>query len=324
MKRIAVIDLGTNTFHLLITAINQSIIPGNIYKETIVVKLGEDGINKGIIQPAAFLRGIKALEKFSELIKQHQVTQVKAMATAAIRNALNGEEFTLEVKIRTGIEIEIIDGNREADLIYKGVREAVKMNNKYHLMMDIGGGSVEFIICDHSQIFWKKSYPLGAAKLMERFHHSDPISIKDINQIVNQLKETLPELLVECSKYRLIKLIGSAGAFETFEELIRRRFEFEAKNKNVSAREIKLNHFQEIASVLLKSTHEERSKMPGLIALRVDMIVVATLLTQHIINELKIGKLIISDYSLKEGILFDLIGEILTKPVLTVPGKGDE
>lgn len=307
MKRIAVIDLGTNTFHLLITEIGDAIVPGNIFKETIPVKLGEGGINQGIINPDAFQRGIKAMERFSELIALHQVSKVKAMATAAIRSASNGSNFIDEIKTRTGIEIEMINGDKEAGLIYAGVREAVKMNDETSLIMDIGGGSVEFILCNATEIFWKKSYPIGAAKLMDQFHHSDPISKEEIEKITGHLDETLPELLLECRKYQPETLIGSAGAFETFEELVRRRFKLQEPDQDTPAKKIKLLHFEEVANNLLQSTHEQRSKMKGLIALRVDMIVVATIITEYMIRKMDVERLILSDYSLKEGILFDLL-----------------
>ena len=305
MKRIAIIDLGTNTFHLLITDINDHIVPGNICKETIPVKLGQGGINQGVIRPDAFLRGIKAIEKFSGLIRLHQASEVKAMATAAIRSASNGADFISEVKRRTGIEIKIIDGEKEAILIYKGVRQAVKMSEEPSLIMDIGGGSVEFILCSVSQIFWKKSYPLGAAKMMDQFHHSDPISGEDIQQLTRHLEQTLMELESQCRIYKPQSLIGSAGAFETFAELVKRKFN--VPDKDLPSRETNLEYFHQIANILLKSTHKERSEMPGLIALRVDMIVVSTIITEYIIKKLDIKAVTLSDYSLKEGVLFDLV-----------------
>lgn len=303
MKRLAVIDLGTNTFHLLITKTDGTIVPGNIYRETIPVKLGEGGITQGLISPEAFKRGIKAMERFAELNAVYQVSEVKAMATAAIRSASNGSIFISEIKKRTGIDIELIDGEKEASLIYAGVRQAVQLDAETSLIMDIGGGSVEFILCNAAGIFWKKSYPIGAAKLMDKFHHSDPISSKDVDQITAYLDRMLPELFLECRKRQPKLLIGSAGAFETFEELIRRRFKANEELSAIPAKEISLQHFTMLASELLHSTHSQRCKMKGLIPLRVDMIIVATILTQYIICKLPVKQLILSDYSLKEGIL---------------------
>jgi exopolyphosphatase/guanosine-5'-triphosphate,3'-diphosphate pyrophosphatase len=308
MKRVAVVDLGTNTFHLLITDTdNRVVVPGNVCKETIAVKLGQGGINQGVIQADAYQRGISALGKFANLISSHHVTGVKAMATAAIRSASNGEQFISEVKDKTGIEIEIIDGEKEAELIYKGVREAVGIGDEPSLIMDIGGGSVEFIICNASGILWKRSYPIGAAKMMGQFHHSDPISIQDLRKFTSYLDETLPELKEKSKLHSPKMLIGSAGAFETFEELENRRFHPGKAPASGPAKEIDLQHFAEIAAILRNSTHNQRADMPGLIALRVDMIVVATVLTEYIIRNFKIESMLLSDYSLKEGVLFDLL-----------------
>jgi len=305
MERIAVIDLGTNTFHLLITETGENIIPGNVCKETIAVKLGQGGINQGVVNPDAFERGLAAIKRFHELITLHQVSEVRAMATAAIRSASNGNDFIAEIKRITGIEIEIIDGEKEAGLIYLGVREATKMTEEPSLIMDIGGGSTEFILCDASEVFWKKSYPIGAAKMMDLFHRSDPISGEDTRKIDEHLEKTLVELLAECRKHKPQTLIGSAGAFETFAELVKRRFNLEKQQSSSPSTEIKLEHFHEIASFLLQSTHDERSRMPGLISLRVDMIVVATIITQFVLRLPDLKTLILSEYSLKEGILYE-------------------
>lgn len=309
MERIAVIDLGTNTFHLLITETGDKIVPGNVCKETIAVKLGQGGINQGVINADAFKRGIAAIEEFKELIVLHEANKVKAMATAAIRSASNGRDFIAEIKRITGIDIEIINGEKEAGLIYLGVREATKMGEEPSLIMDIGGGSTEFILCNASEIFWKKSYPIGAAKMMDQFHHSDPISEDDLRKISEHLEKTLIELKNECHKHKPKTLIGSAGAFETFAELVRRKF-IQAEQKNrLPSTDIKLEHFQEIASILLHSTHDERSQMPGLIPLRVDMIIVATVITQFALRLPDLGALILSEYSLKEGIFFETISQ---------------
>ena len=309
MKRIAVIDLGTNTFHLLITDINGHIAPGNVCKKTIAVKLGQGGINQSIIHPDAFRRGIKAIEEFSDLINYHEVTEIKAVATAAIRSASNGKDFIAQIKTKTAIKIEMIDGEKEAELIFQGVRHAADLGSRSSLIMDIGGGSTEFIICDENDILWKKSYPIGAAKMMDRFHHSDPISQYDISQFNKHLEETLRDLMEQCERYRPTTLIGSAGAFETFAELISRRFESGKLIGSGPSKEIRLDHFREVAAILRASTHEQRTQMPGLIELRVDMIVIATILTDYVIHTLGIESMLLSDYSLKEGVLFDLLSK---------------
>src|SRR4051812_26505417 len=173
--KIAIIDLGTNTFNLLVVEVSERGFK-EIYGTKLSVKLGEGGINKNYITAKAFERGIDALKKYKKTIRRYKAERVVALATSAIREASNGDKFINRVKVETGISIKKISGNEEAGLIYLGVRKAVKMSDKKSLIMDIGGGSTEFIIADERKIYWKKSFLLGAARLLEKFNPSDPIT----------------------------------------------------------------------------------------------------------------------------------------------------
>lgn len=306
-QRIAILDLGTNTFYLLIADVANGLVQNEILKEYLPVKLGEGGINKGHITQEAFERGIAAINQFNVIIKQYKADQIKAVATSAIRSADNGNDFINWVKSETGIEIEIIEGDREAELIFQGVNAAVKLNNDIALIVDIGGGSVEFIICNFKEIFWKKSYPIGAARLMESYHNSDPISEKDIQAIDHYLDQNLSELKQQCALLKPELLIGSAGAFETFAELVTDQFGLPKENLAHSEFSFNQEQLDIIFNNLLQSSHSERSVTAGIIPLRVDMIIVATVLTRYIIRQLKIKTIKLSAYSLKEGVLFDLL-----------------
>ncbi len=303
MNHIAILDLGTNTFHLLIADKDNGKAPSIVFQETIAVKLGEGGINKDQINQSAFERGIAALKKFKSEIDNYKPDLIRAVATSAIRSASNGQEFIEKVRSETGIDPGIIDGDQEAEFIYKGVREAVKMTDT-SLIIDIGGGSVEFIICNNQQIFWKRSYAIGAARLMEQFHHSDPISETDSLAIHHYLDDTLTELNKQIIFYKPCTLIGSAGAFETFAELAYPPFHSTFERPEYI---FDLEEFQTISGLILRSTHNERSQMPAIIPVRVDMIVVSTILVKYILEIAEFKGLTLSTYSLKEGVLFDLL-----------------
>lgn len=301
--RIAIIDLGTNTFHLLIVEINGK-IPTLIHQETIPASLGEGGMKDGNIKASAFERGLEALKRFKRQIELNDVTNVKALATSALRSTSNGSNFIDQVLSATGIQIQVIDGNREAELIYSAVRAAINLGNQNSLIMDIGGGSVEFIICNQEQIFWKKSYDIGAARLMNQFHHTDPISISDINTIQTHLNSVFEELKMQIKQFNPVQLIGSAGAFETYAALIDDQFKPSFEKPEF---DIDLKDFEKIKTYLIKSNHEERSKNPLIPEIRVDMIVVACLLTDYVLKSQPFQKLKLSTYSLKEGVLFEMI-----------------
>ncbi|MDB5012599.1 MAG: exopolyphosphatase [Daejeonella sp.] len=308
--RIAILDLGTNTFHLLIADVLNGQVEKEILKDYRAVKLGEGGITKGFISDEAIQRGLNALREFKEIISQNQATQIKAVATSAIRDAKNGKDFIELISNKLQIEIEVINGEREAEIIYKGVRAAVKLDQNPVLIMDIGGGSVEFILANATHIFWKKSYPVGAARLMEQFHKTDPISAEDISKINTYFNESLTELFTQLDYYKPATLIGSAGAFETFAEVVTDQFNLPKENLEASEFTFNQEQLEIIWNIILQSSHDQRSKMPGIIPLRVDMIVVATILTQYIQQKSGIKALKLSGYALREGVLYDMIEEI--------------
>lgn len=303
--RIAVIDLGTNTFHLLIaeTAGNQ---PEILYKTNVPVKLGEGRINDNMIIPAAFERGIGCLKDFSKIITQHQVDVVRATATSAVRSAENGKDFVNIVNERTGIKIETISGDEEAEFIYQGVKLSGAIQEP-SLIMDIGGGSVEFILCDTEKLIWKKSYNIGAARLMQKFFKSDPLSDFDKQNILFHIQEQLEDLFKICEKYKPQILIGSAGAFETFAELLTRKQPQRITIDQLKTYQFNYDNYIEVALKLINSTHQKRLEMPGIIPLRVDMIVIAALITNYVLGRAKINRLMLSTYDLKMGVLASLI-----------------
>ena len=192
--RIAIIDLGTNTFNLLICD-KKSESQKTIFKNKIAVKLGEGGIDKGIIAHAPYQRGIKALEDHLNTIKEYDVDKVRAFATSAIRSTKNGGDFVSEVFEKLALKIEVIDGDKEAELIYQGVRKAIPFDLDYKLIMDIGGGSTEFIIANAEGVQWKKSYQLGVSRLKELFKPKDPITQEEIHMIEHHLKSELKDLI---------------------------------------------------------------------------------------------------------------------------------
>ncbi|MDQ1139658.1 Ppx/GppA phosphatase family protein [Pedobacter agri] len=303
--RIAVIDLGTNTFHLLIAEIKQNNFDV-IYKTNVPVKLGEGKINENVIIPVAFERGLACLKNFADTMTAYQVDQVKATATSAVRSAQNGQDFVEAVREKTGIAIEIISGDDEAELIYQGVKLSGAIQN-LSLIMDIGGGSVEFILCDNEKLIWKKSYNIGAARLAQQFFNSDPISDDDRNAILYHIQGELADLFEICERYQPQTLIGSAGAFETFAELI-----INKKNKQIDINKAEtyvfnFDEYIEVAIRLLNLNHQERAAMPGMIPLRVDMIVMAALITNYVLGRTKINQLTLSTYDLKMGSLANFL-----------------
>ncbi|MBL4715305.1 MAG: exopolyphosphatase [Bacteroidetes bacterium] len=302
----AILDLGTNTFHLLIVEINSGSVPKILFKTKKVVKLGVNGINEGNINPESFQRGIDAIIELKKHIISNEVVSVYGFATSAIRSASNGQEFIAAIKKQTQIDIEIISGDKEAELIYQGVSQAVNLTESNVLIMDIGGGSVEFIIANQKEILWKQSFDIGAARLKETFHTSEPIEQIEQEKLKTDLKKKLTPLIKSVNKFNPTVLIGASGTFDTFvkilfyqgivKNIIDNQTEFE-----IDIAKLKLLHYK-----LLKSNLKQRLKIKGMAAFRADMIVVASILTQFVIDEFDFKELKVSGYALKEGAISQL------------------
>lgn len=298
--KIAAIDLGTNTFHLIIAEQIGSAFE-IIYKTNQPIRLGEDITKENLIIPIAFQRGINCLKEFKAVMDKYEVSILKATATSGVRSAINGQEFVDEAKLQASIKIDIINGDEEAKFIYEGIKLSGAITSK-SLIMDIGGGSTEFILCDEEKLIWKKSYNIGAARLMQKFFKSDPINTIDKDLIFEHFASELHELKTICEEHRPKTLIGSAGAFETFTAMIYPEININA----ISTADIALTEYRELADRLINSSHEERAKMKNLIPLRVDMIVMAALQTNYIIENSNIQKIKLSTFDLKMGVLQSL------------------
>ncbi|MEO8146806.1 MAG: phosphatase [Bacteroidia bacterium] len=301
--RFAIIDTGTNTFHLLIVERTETGFK-EIYKTQEGVKLGESGISDNVISEQAFERGINTFKEFKHQCDIHNTTKIVAIGTAALRNASNANELVQKVKDETGIEMIIISGNLEAELIWNGVRHAMNLGAETSLIMDIGGGSVEFIIADENHIYWKSSFDIGGALLLEKFKPADPVSNDDINNLKTLFEKELKWMMQVCGIFKPVQLIGSAGSFDTFTEMIVHQFYNIDDIKNTTEYKFNLADYNAIHQQLITSTHAQRLEMKGMLAMRADMIVVASILLNFVLRKLNFKEIKSSTYALKEGILY--------------------
>lgn len=306
-EKIGIIDLGTNTFHLLLAEIQDGKMRV-IHRERQAVRIGMGGINLNVIQEEALDRALQCLRLFQKTLAQQKVTRVLAMATSALRTAHNANEVIEKIRKETGIEVTIISGEQEAQYIYLGVRSAMDLGTKKSLIVDIGGGSVEFIICDRREIFWKQSIEVGAQRMVELYHQHDPILPEEINRVRGHYEESLISLRGAMEQHQPSFLVGSSGSFDTLSEIccLRQGIPFlreEPENP------LNIEAYLEIHEELISRNRAERLTIPGMIEMRVDMIVVASCLIQYLISHFQFDKIRVSGYSLKEGVLASLTAD---------------
>lgn len=300
----AVIDLGTNTFHLLIvqkTGTTEQIL----FRESRPAKIGQAGINQGFITDEAIERALAVLTYFRQVLDQHGIApeQVLATGTSAIRVARNQAAFIDRVRQATGLSIRVISGAQEAEYIYHGVRAAGALDDQTALVMDIGGGSVEFILGNQSRIFWKQSFEIGGQRLREKFMTTDPISPGSIRRLHDYFQEQLLPLANAVHQYQPAVLAGSSGSFDTLVDMwfMDERGHLPPSDQTTFA--LPLTEFYRCYELLISRNHTDRMALPGMIELRVDMIVVAVCLIDYILKTHRIAHIRTSTYSLKEGIL---------------------
>ncbi len=292
--KIGVIDLGTNTFSaLMVEADGQGF--QEILRESVHVNLASDGI--GYIQAAPFQRGLAAMAYFAEKIKTLDIKKVTAIGTAALRTAANGLDFVNEVKNTTNIQIQVIDGSEEAQLIYDGVQQAYPFENEYDMIMDIGGGSVEFIIANKGGFCWKQSFPIGVAVLRNTFHQQEPISETEVKAIQKHLDATLQPLFEAIKKQPVRRLVGASGTFDVLENI------FVQEKINPLHSFISTQDAHAFYKDIIKLNLEERSTFPNVPTARAGMLVVAMILINFIVEKCDIQEIAASAYAMKEGIL---------------------
>lgn len=302
----AILDFGTNTFNLLIAETAEGGGFRTLYSGKQPVKLGKGGIHNGLITPEAMERGFRAVENHLVTIREFGNPPVRAIATSAIRSAGNGVQYVAEMKRRYGFGTEVITGEREAELIYKGVKASGILPEANVLVLDIGGGSNEFILCNRERIFWKRSFDLGMARILEKFTLSDPITPEETNTLEDYFEQELQPLFTAVDEFRPAALVGASGSFETFAEMIR-LVNGKAPDNKV-ARTLDLNAYSLLHHHLLASTLEERKVMPGMEPVRVEMIVAASIFVTFVLQKCRIRNLLQTDYALKEGVLAELTG----------------
>jgi len=303
MTKLAIIDLGTNTCNLLIAEYDRENYR-ILYQGKEVVKLGKGGIDKNQLTEDGLERAISAIRKHQDRITRFEASEIVVIATSAIRDAVNQDWFQAQIKAATGLGLQIISGEKEAELIFNGVKLAFPIIENHSLILDIGGGSNEFILTENGQSIWKQSFPLGMARVIEQFPLSDPIMQEEIEQINGWFRTRLEPLWQRLTNIRISQLIGCSGAFDTIADLIDQT---DPGTKTRISQEIKPNDFKQIYQILITSTIAKRTQMKGMESIRIEMIVPSVLFIKLVVEQLNINKILQTDYALREGVLFERI-----------------
>lgn len=300
-KYYAALDLGTNTFNLVIAKKDRPFTL--VYKTEKGVFLGKGGLANKIIMNDAVLRAQKVLKEYSLILSNYNLDEVRCVATEAIRNATNAADILAHIELDLPFIVEEIAGEHEAELIYKGVKSSGTLNSSNVLIMDIGGGSVEFIIGNEKEILWKKSYKAGISRILELEPLSDPPTNDEIARHRSFFIENLDGLKEQIEKFNVQYLIGTAGSFDSWRKILSESHS-DLPVYKMNGLEL-LNIIQHINSIPLS----KRSLVKGMEKMRVETIVPAGILVAYLLDSFKFESILQCSYSLSEGVLWEMISE---------------
>lgn len=308
-KRIAAIDIGTNSFHLIIVEVSEYGELKLLDRKREFLRLGsESGQDLSFISENEKVKAISVLKNFSALAKYHKAN-IRAVSTSAVRAAKNKNEFIQTVLEQTGIKVETIEGTEEAKLIFLGMKNALPINDKAVLGIDIGGGSTEFIYGVNGNPEFAESVKIGAVRLSKKFFPDFVITdsaVKDCNEYVEQ--QILSNLKIQ-TNINIDFAVGSSGTVDTICLIKQSQKEIDIKPR-LNGYSFDKAEFDEIYNFIMSLKHpSERISVPGLESKRADIIPAGLIILKKTFELFNIEKMVLSEYALREGVVYDLINK---------------
>jgi exopolyphosphatase/guanosine-5'-triphosphate,3'-diphosphate pyrophosphatase len=299
----AVLDAGSNTLRLMIGKVVEGRVVPERYLRRICRLAGGFSQEKGLA-PESMERTLFAFKEFVKVCHKAEVRQIKAVGTAAFRQASNGEDFCCKIREATGLSLEIINGEMEAEYMATGVLSALDPLPNQSLIVDIGGGSTEFVLCSQQKVIWSRSLPLGVVRLTEA-HSSIENRYKAIDDILTGLTVELEHVCtssgLSCSA---LALVGTAGTVTTLAALDMQMAEYDWRRVNNYP--LSLSRLQQWQARLAPLSPEEREALPGMETGRGDLIIPGLEIILCLMQKMKADSLTVSDFGILEGLLLSL------------------
>jgi exopolyphosphatase/guanosine-5'-triphosphate,3'-diphosphate pyrophosphatase len=304
--RVAAMDLGTNSFHLLVADVHPDGHLEPLVREKEMLRLGDVVSRHGAIPTMSADQAVATVRRFRLLAEAAGATEIHARATSAIRRAENSTDVVDRIETETGVPVEVIGGQEEARLIFGAIRASVVLDPAPAVCLDLGGGSLEVMVGDAGKLDYATSVPLGVARLTAEYVHSDPISKSDRRALRDRIVEVLEPVAVEVERFEPKMAVGSSGTLEGLAEMVAGRRDEDAPSSlnqlTISRREVTALHKDIIAAKAA-----ERLRMPGLDARRVDLVIAGSTVLVTAMELFDLDELTISEWALREGIVLDAV-----------------
>ena len=303
--RVAAIDIGTNSIHMIVVEIRPDLSFEVIDREKEMVRLGAGGLDGRSLTPEAMHAALQVLSKFRRLAESHQVENIIAVATSATREAENGGEFLRAITQQTAIRPRVISGTEEARLIHHAAVYGVGFPGDVAVVIDIGGGSVEVTRGAGAAVDIGRSFKLGVIRLSERFVKTDPLDRRDARKLVRHIDAEIGRYLDQVARAGFDRVVGTSGTILSLGAVAIAsdgRPGGTLRNRRVSSKQIRRLR-KELTSLDL----EQRLQVPGLEPRRADLAVAGAILLDEILRRLGAADITLCDLSLREGLVLDYI-----------------
>jgi exopolyphosphatase/guanosine-5'-triphosphate,3'-diphosphate pyrophosphatase len=305
--RIAALDLGTNSFHLLVADVHPDGHFEPLVREKAMLRLGDVVSRKGRIPESAADVAVDTVRRFRLLAEAAGATEVLACATSAIRRAANGDDVVDRIEREAGVSVEVISGLREAELIFSAVRASVLLEPAPALCFDLGGGSVEIMVGDAGGLAYATSENLGVGRLSAEFVDSDPMSKDDRRRLRAHVVDVLSPVADRVATFEPKLAIGSSGTLEDIGRMVAERREHDVPT-SLNQLSFTRDEFLPLYRQILASTSTDRLRMNGLEARRVDLIGAGVIFLETAMELFGFEEITICEWALREGIVLEAIG----------------
>ena len=299
--KIGTIDIGTNSMRLLIADYKNNKIE-NRKKYINITRIGQGVDDKGYITEEALERNLNALKEFADKCIEEKCEKVYCMGTSALRDSKNGQDFVNRAKELTNIDVKIICGEEESNLGFMGVLEGAGGDkSNYILVLDIGGGSTEFIVGNEDGIKFCKSENVGALRMTEKFITTDPISDEEFNKMSDFIEKTISSTLDKIKGMHVSKLVGIGGAITSLSAMNQQLEVYSMEKVHNSV--VTKKDLEKILQNLKKMTLSDKKTIKGLQPKRADIITAGVKILHIVMEKLEIEKIMISKYDNLEGLI---------------------
>jgi len=306
-KKIAAVDIGTNSFHLVVARFDPRTSKFKILdREKEIVRLGSSSSDMKYLTAEAMDRGIETLKQFKRISDSHGAF-IRAIGTSAVREALNRDRFISRVRSETGINIEVVSGYEEARLIYLGVLQALPLFHRRMLMIDIGGGSTEFLVGERREVHYSNSLKLGAIRLTRMFFEGGELTDKAVKKCRKYISGMLIPVVRDVSKYGFEIAVGSSGTVLNALQIAREKRAGEG-SMWMNGLILKSKDLDKAVEKVIKASKPAKiADIPGADPRRADILGAGLIILEQIFSEFGIKQMTVSDFALREGILLDTI-----------------